>query len=102
MRRVDVDKYCAQTTQSSMPNGLCRCNCQCMRKLIKGGFSGRLEPELEMRIDELARYLEVPCKVVSIVCTRKERNLVIANRIRKLSSTKGEYLRQRCREDDDE
>ena len=89
MRRVDVDKYCAQTTQSSMPNGLCRCNCQCMRKLIKGGFSGRLEPELEMRIDELARYLEVPCKVVSIVCTRKERNLVIANRIRKLSSTKG-------------
>ena len=42
-----------------------------------------------MRIDELARYLEVPCKVVSIVCTRKERYLVIANRIRKLSSTKG-------------
>ena len=29
-----------------------------------------------MRIDELARYLEVPCKVVSIVRTRKERNLV--------------------------
>ena len=44
--------------------------------------------ELEMRIDELARYLEVPCKVVSIVRTRKERNLVCANRIRKLSSTK--------------
>ena len=45
-----------------------------------------------MRIDELARYLEVPCKVVSIVCTRKERNLVIANRIRKLSSTRGGYI----------
>ena len=42
-----------------------------------------------MRIDELARYLEVHCKVVSIVCTRKERNLVTANRVRKLSSTKG-------------
>ena len=42
-----------------------------------------------MRIDELARYLEVPCKVVSIVCTRKERNLFVANRIWKLSSTKG-------------
>ena len=46
MRRVDVDKYCAQTTQSSMPNGLCRCNCQCMRKLIKGGFEDDLSRNL--------------------------------------------------------
>ena len=40
-----------------------------------------------MRIDELARYLEVPCKVVSIVRTRKERNLVCKSNP-ELSSTK--------------
>ena len=55
-----------------------------------------------MRIDELARYLEVPCKVVSIVCTRKERNLVTANRIRKLSSTKegGNFCGRRSMDDE--
>ena len=68
------------------------------QKLSREGVCGRLEPELESRIDELARYLEFPCKVVSIVRTRKERNLVCkSNPETFVDEGGGEFLRQRCR-----